>query len=354
MSTLPSKPKSFWSKPDSVIGTGIFMAILGGIAYGAFKIMPYVLSFLQTTFYAGLYLAGGVIVFGGLLYVIFDPKTRGMFRHAYMSAIRWSLKEFITFDPIAIMKNYIEILIKKRENMNVHLTSVKGEISKLKGSINENNEKIDNNLRLAQSGVKQMETVSSDIEKLTIKGEVTVLTQEAGLLKDSNEKLQPLLMTLEKLYSMLQKLYINSEFLIRQFKNEVSAKEKMYKAFKEGTNAVRNASAIYGDGGVDKEMFDMSVEYLKDDMGNRIGEIDRFMENSMSIITNIDMQKGMNETKGLQMLEEFERSQFDEIFNKELGKVPNAPEKILIPKTNASGAYGKTESKFDSLWEENK
>lgn len=345
MSNLPAKKESFFSQPDKVLGL-ILPIVVGSVIFYFFgsTILPFLKQTISDLYWVCTY--GGILAF--LAYHIFTPKTKlkELFGSMYQSFNRWLLSAWVNFDPIGIMKNYIENLKTKRVEMNDNLTKLNGSISQIKNTIDENSEKISKNLKTAKSAQDALPTLTNVKDQMRYKGEITVNTQEAGLLRQSNEKLIPLLNTMTRLYDNIDKLYVNSEYLIRQMVNEVNAKEKMYLAYKQGSAAVRAASAIYGADGADKEMFDMSVEALKVDMGNRIGEIDRFMEQSMSMITNIDIQKGVNETEGLKMLEEFENEQFNIIFNPNLGQV-SSPEKIAVP-VNPTQAITQN-SKFSHL-----
>jgi len=56
-----------------------------------------------------------------------------------------------------------------------------------------------------------------------------------------------------------------------------------------------------------KMMFDMATEAVVEDVHNKIGEMERFIEVSGSFIDSIDLQNGVYEQEGLEVLEKMEK-----------------------------------------------
>jgi hypothetical protein len=57
-----------------------------------------------------------------------------------------------------------------------------------------------------------------------------------------------------------------------------------------------------------KAVYESALEFIAEDLGNKIGEMERFMEMSQSFTDGIDLQNGVFEEKGLEMLEEWEKN----------------------------------------------
>jgi len=79
------------------------------------------------------------------------------------------------------------------------------------------------------------------------------------------------------------------------------------KAIKTSHSAMKRAmSMIQGD--PDKRLiFDMATESVVEDIHNKIAEMERFIEISGSFIDSIDLQNGIYEQEGLEILEKFEK-----------------------------------------------
>jgi hypothetical protein len=56
-----------------------------------------------------------------------------------------------------------------------------------------------------------------------------------------------------------------------------------------------------------REMFDQALEAIADDVSSKIGEMERFMEMSTNFMQSIDLQNGVFEEEGMQLLEKWEK-----------------------------------------------
>ena len=109
------------------------------------------------------------------------------------------------------------------------------------------------------------------------------------------------------LYRVLSKMYSNSEILLEDTKDQVKVKEQERKAIRASHSAMRSAMNIIK-GDTDKRaMFDQAMEVIADDVANKVGEMERFMELSADFMESVDLQNGVFEEQGLKMLEEYEK-----------------------------------------------
>jgi hypothetical protein len=84
-------------------------------------------------------------------------------------------------------------------------------------------------------------------------------------------------------------------------------KEQEYKAIKASHSAMRSAQAILSGNSDKKYMYDMALEAMATDVGQKVGEMERFMDMSKSFMDSIDLQNGVFEEEGMQMLEKWEK-----------------------------------------------
>ena len=72
-------------------------------------------------------------------------------------------------------------------------------------------------------------------------------------------------------------------------------------------SAMKSAMSIIA-GDKDKRMiFDMALEAIADDVANKVGEMERFMDVSENFMKSVDLQNGIFEEEGLRMLEKWEK-----------------------------------------------
>lgn len=288
----PIKPKNFWERPEGVTG-GIFTAalVLGG-GYLLYKALPTLIALAENT----LYLAGLLAALAGVIYVVLDPKMRNLIWYMYKSFMRWITGLFVQIDPIGILKSYIEELKDNLGNMNTQISKLKGQMYKLGEMIKQNQKNIQNNLGLAS---KAKETGRDAI--------MVLQARKAGRLQESNMKLEDLYKKMEVLYRVLTKMYENSEIMLEDLQDQVMVKEQEYKAIKASHSAIRSAMNIMSGNSDKKYMYDMALEAMAEDVGQKVGEMERFMDMSKNFMDSIDLQNGVFEEEGMAMLEKWEK-----------------------------------------------
>lgn len=288
----PIKPKGFWERPEGLTG-GLFMAaiVLGG-GYLLYKVLPTLIALAQNT----LYLAGLLAALAGIVYIVLDPKMRNLVWYMYKSVMRWLTGLFVQIDPIGILKSYIEDLKDNLGAMNTQISRLKGQMYKLSEMIRQNQRDIQTNLGMASK--------AKEINKESI---MVLKARKAGRLQESNMKLEDLYKRMEVLYRVLTKMYENSEIMLEDLSDQVVVKEQEYKAIKASHSAIRSAMNILSGNNDKKYMYDMALEAMAEDVGQKVGEMERFMDMSKNFMESIDLQNGVFEEEGLQMLDKWEK-----------------------------------------------
>ncbi|MEI6766485.1 MAG: hypothetical protein WCM76_12680 [Bacteroidota bacterium] len=287
-----SGKKSFWKRPEGVTGFLFGAGILAGLGWLAYKFLPFIVSILQNAVYATIFFA----LLGGLLYILLDPKFRTLVWFLYKSAMRAITGWFVKIDPIGILETYVENLYKNLREMNEHIGKLKGQMQKLKMIIDTNTREMEQALSMAEAAKKKG---NMDV--------VVINTRQYGRLNESTGRYKELLAKMEILYRILSKMYTNSEYLIKDIENEVRIRKQEREAIKSGYSAMKSAMNIIKGDPDKKEMFDRAMEAIVDDVSGKIGEMERFMEVSATFIDSIDIQNGVYEQKGLELLEKMEK-----------------------------------------------
>jgi len=284
--------KSFWKKPEGITGA-IF--IIGALLVGGALItsgIGAIYAFLSTT--PGL--ITGLLSLGLVIFMALDNKARNLISYMYRSTMRWITGLFVTIDPIGILKNYVDDLKSNLKKMRKQIGKLRGQMHKLKEMIINNQKQIKSDLELASAAKdKRQDAV------------MILKTRKAGRLRESNMKLDDLYKRMEVLYRVLSKMYENSYILSEDIEDQVMMKEKERKAMLAGHSAMKSAMSIIK-GDADKRlMFDQAMEKIADDVSGKVGEMERFMEMSEDFMQSIDLQNGIFEEKGMQMLAEWEQ-----------------------------------------------
>ncbi|MEM1357644.1 MAG: hypothetical protein AAGF89_05570, partial [Bacteroidota bacterium] len=67
--------------------------------------------------------------------------------------------------------------------------------------------------------------------------------------------------------------------------------------------------------------FDMAMENITEDVANKVGEMERFMEMSANFMDSVDLQNGVFEEEGMQMLEQWEKESTSLLLGEEKGQL---------------------------------
>jgi len=283
-----NKSKSFWRRPEGITGAIFLGGAIAGVGILLVNALPVLLNWA--------FLAASALVLFAIIFAVLDPKTRSLTSYMFKSAMRWITSFFIDLDPIAIMKNYIGDLQGNLRNMNRQIAQLRGQMHKLGEIIFNNNKQIKNNLKEASQAKAN--------EK---QAQVILKSRKAGRLKESNMRLEELYNRMQVLYRVLTKMYENSEILMEDIKDQVEIKEQERKAIHASTSAMKSAMSIISGDPDKRAMFDQAMEAMTEDISNKVGEMERFMQLSANFMNSIDLQNGVFEEEGLKMLEKWEK-----------------------------------------------
>ena len=285
-----ARKKGFFSRPEGVLGALVLAGLAAGVGYLIYT-LPWAVIFANT-----LYLAGTLMVIAAILYMVLDPKMRNLVWYMYKSVMRSITGLFVQIDPIGILKNYVEDLKDNLRKMNKQISQLRGQMHKLNEVIHNNKKQITSNLELASK--------ARDKNKQSM---MILKSRKAGRLKESNMRLEDLYKKMEVLYRVLTKMYENSEILMEDVQDQVRVKEQERKAITASHSAMKSAMSIISGDPDKRAMFDAALEAIADDVSQKVGEMERFMEMSASFMDSVDLQNGIFEEEGMKMLEKWER-----------------------------------------------
>jgi hypothetical protein len=286
------KPKTFWQRPEGKTGLIFMIGLIvgGGILFAG--MVPALVALVQST----LGLAVTLLVLGAIIFMVLDPKMRNLVWYMYKSVMRWITGLFVQIDPIGILKSYVEELRDNLRKMNRQISMLRGQMHKLQELILNNRKEIQSNLQLA-SKAKEADKQAMMILK----------SRKAGRLRESNIKYEDLYRKMEVLYRVLTKMYENSQILMEDIKDQVDVKEQERKAIHASHSAMRSAMSVIAGDKDKRAMFDQALEAIADDVSQKVGEMERFMEVSENFMQSVDLQNGIFEEEGLKMLEQWEK-----------------------------------------------
>ena len=80
-------PKSFWKRPEGPFGVVVLVALIIGGCVGLYVILPFLITLLTNTLYAGALAAMLVAI----LWLAFNPTFRNAVKNLFENTVRWFL-----------------------------------------------------------------------------------------------------------------------------------------------------------------------------------------------------------------------------------------------------------------------
>lgn len=200
----------------------------------------------------------------------------------------------IELDPFIIAEDYINDMEKQREKLYLQSVEVQGQKEKIDAKIKEK----DNEMKQLLNRAK----VAKDNNMLPELGNAT---RQVARLQEYNKQLAPIADNLTKIGDYLTKIYKNSAYLIEDAKNELDLKKDLYNSVSSGNRALNSALKIFKGDPEKKLLVEQSMEYLKDDIADKLGNMKKAISYSSDFMRSIDLDNATFEQQGLQMLENF-------------------------------------------------
>ncbi len=320
--------KSFWDRPEGQFGKAFTILMGGGLLYGAYHLLPYLVDIVENT----LYLISLLAVLGIVIFLITSGKIQALGWYFFQVIMRKITGVFITIDPIGILKSHIDDLKTKLVKMEESIERVSGERGKLNNEISKREKERIYKLKLAEEAEKNPKLTA---EKISYARQAAKLSELLTNLTGLSSKMELIINTLSDMKYYAKVMIQDNEF-------EVDIREREYKIIKESHKAMKSAmSVLHGDKD-QKAIFEETMAFVNDDIGNKIGEMDRMLSVSYEFINSVNLQDGVANTEGLKLLEEFKQKGLENIF----GKTGTNNETVEVKVLNAPQNGGSLNSKY--------
>src|SRR5215472_1558107 len=309
MATNPGSPimhalKNFWQRPEGTVGKVVL--VLAGIAaaYGFVQILPFLIAAAANTLQLAI-LIGAILL---LIFIVTDRRVWGLGKLIFQGAMRYLTGLFIELDPSGILKNYIAEMKKNLAIMDEQLGNLNGSIRTLQNQIDTNQKDAEHSLALANQADKKIAAggLTALDQQQYMSAKVTNQRHAASLI-NINKSLTDLRDKLKILYDQLIRWRATAEFQITDKENRVSEEEMRRKALKKAYSVFQAAKKIFRGDPVANQIYDQTLEYLADDAGQMLGEMEDFNRLANKLMTNMDLETGAVNDEAMKQLNEFQQ-----------------------------------------------
>ncbi len=296
--------KSFWQRPEGNVGKVILVLAAIAAGYGFFQILPFLIVLAANT----LYLAVLIAALLAFLYIVTNHRVVTLAKLVFQSVMRYLTGLFIELDPIGILKNYIAEMKKNLAVMDEQLGNLNGSIRTLQNQLDANQKEAEHSIALANQADKKMAAgnLSPLDQQQYLSAKVTNQRHAASLL-NINKSLTDLRDKLQVLYNQLIRWRATAEFQVTDKENRVSEEEMRRKALKKAYSVFQAAKKIFRGDPVANQIYDQTLEYLADDAGQMLGEMEDFNRLANKLMTNMDLETGAVNDEAMKQLNEFQQ-----------------------------------------------
>jgi hypothetical protein len=309
MATNPSSPvieglKNFWQRPEGTVGKVVL--VLAGVAgaYGFVQILPFLIAAATDTLHLAI-LIGAILL---LVFIVSDRRVWTLGRLMFQGIMRFLTGLFIELDPIGILKNYIAEMKKNLAIMDEQLGNLNGSICTLQSQIDTNQKEAEHSMAVANQADKKIAAggLTALDQQQYMSAKVTNQRHAASLI-NIDKSLTDLRDKLKILYEQLIRWRATAEFQVTDKENRVSEEEMRRKALKKAYSVFQAAKKIFRGDPVANQIYDQTLEYLADDAGQMLGEMEDFNRLANKLMTNMDLETGAVNDEAIKQLTEFQQ-----------------------------------------------
>jgi hypothetical protein len=294
--------KSFWQKPENITS----LLLLGGLVALVVVFFSSIAPLMALALQGGLYTLAFAAVVGVLLFAITNKEWRIALGAFYTVFVKKLTAMAVEMDPIAIIKKHLRNLQASIEEMDASIDTVAGENKKIEKKILENNSKMAQLMSRATVARNKMEqSQEGTVEHVNFKSAFTLDSKQAGRLKNSNIKYTEMLSKGKNLENILEKMYASAKFVLADMTAEVQIQEEEYKIVTAGYNAFESARKVLAGSPDEAALYEQAMTFMADDLGQKVGKIERFMKNTSGILTSIDIDNEQFAASGMKMIDDW-------------------------------------------------
>jgi phage shock protein A len=322
---VPNQGKSFFQRPEGNLGLFVIIAgvMLGGTAL--FYMLPTIIVLLQNTLHA--------IFLGGAVFVIATVLMNNQFRTAMWNIFKSSMRALtglvIAVDPIGILENYLLDMKDKIAELSSHVATVRGKKETLKRNIREQKEKAENHAQR----IKHFQAKGDDMNVTQNKHQLGFVMQTIQKLEETEKMSSNMLDTLDEMRKRVTMMFNVTETMVDQKKIEYDVIKAAHKAM-SGVKKI-----MMGD--EKRDMFEDSLRYIADDIGDKLGAIDDFMVDGADFIANFDADQAGITASGDDFFKKWESTgsfALDTLSDVE-GKLGDLREAPVTTSSTSTGSY---------------
>lgn len=280
------KKKSFWAKPEGTAGM-IFLALAGLVGlWAASLLMPIIVALLANTLMAVV--MGGALL--GIIAVIMNPNFRKFGRFLFEKAMRALANLFTNVYPLDVLQSLLAEWKRKLVRVKEGLASVRAELARIIGELNQNGEQINQlkaEFRLAN---KRADEAKLKKDGSAYREQTAIKRSRAQMVRMATEQrkaYQTLYEQTRKSYNSLERIYHVLRYKVEVEEFNFETKRAQWDNARQNRSIVRDASSILR-GINDSELYDQANRRIEEEMYLAEAEIEMLDEFTLDLQRSLE------------------------------------------------------------------
>lgn len=299
--------KALWNRPGG--GFAKFTAVLaaGGLVYGFFKALPFLIAGLANTMIFMAEIAGLAII----LFILTSKEFWKWISLFWLQINRKIVSKFVKIDPISILENGIRILNEKLGIVDDNIKSLGGVVKAQQKDLVRYNEEFDEKMRKLKIAKELLEKKNASEEVLMQqKSNYILLNNDISRLAKVIEGQEKRVETSQKYLAVMKKLQLVAKAKVQDSESELHWRKQEYQQAIKQQTAMRSISSILS-GGLSRSLEEeLAIGYVTDTINESIAEMESLLDGSNDLLANFDLQSAANIDKVNDILANYEKNGF--------------------------------------------
>jgi FtsZ-binding cell division protein ZapB len=302
-------PKSFWKRPEGKPGMLLLAAVIGvGGFYTWGKVVPFVLTTLQSTFWSTIYLVALLAIFDvafGITGVGKQIRTVGI--NVFQSLARAIAWTYTTIDPIGILRNNLDEMKNEKNSLDQTVQRFAGSEERLKRRIEEKKSELTVFGRKAEKAQQLMAVTRDNLEKERLSLERETNLGKAGLLMQGVKQLEALHVETSKMLVTFRQWSQVADAKIQRTEYKVDFLADQRKMILDAKATLGAGQRLLRGNPEQLKMVDMALEYLEEDTARTLGEIREFSRYTDKLLTDDQIENSVAADEAAAKFAEFSK-----------------------------------------------
>lgn len=251
-----------------------------------------------------------------IIYVIADPKARNLVGTLYMMGIRYLMGMVIKMNPIAILEDGIESMMKRIDLVEQKMAKLNGVRIKFKDKIKAKKLELQKCLDRKAAAEARMNAATTEDEKKRNQGVMVLEDRQSVRLVDITKEYIDLHEAAENWYSTLSKIAEMAKLTADDARNEVAIQKEKYEMVRESHSAFKSAMSVLKGDPDELARYNQAFEVVNSDIMDKVGEMDRVINTTGGMIDKMEIDKEMYSIKGNDISKKYQELGIDALFAK--------------------------------------